>query len=84
MTVATEWTEEARECVRDVLADRTLKGERRVDAILAALGYLEIDEVYPNRTHAEVERVEAYGLEIGVDANGYAARVAFPLGADVA
>lgn len=82
MSAGGEWTEDAKECVREALADRKLKGEARVEAILSALGMLEITEVYPRRAHAEIERVEVYGLEIGIDANGYATRVAFPLGAD--
>ena len=82
MKAGGEWTDEARDLVREVLVDRKLRGEARVSAVLDALGMLEIHEVYPRMTHAEIETVEVYGLEIGLDANGYATRVAFPRGAD--
>lgn len=43
----------------------------------------EIEIAWPNRTRVEVEQVEAYGLVLGVDANGEACRVEFPWGAGV-
>jgi hypothetical protein len=41
-----------------------------------------VDEVWPRQTRCEVERVEAYGLTLGLDANGDACRVEFPYGAE--
>jgi hypothetical protein len=36
-----------------------------------------------NTTHAGIETVELYGLEIKVDSNGWASEVTFPAGAEV-
>lgn len=68
--------------IRAILDDRKLRGEARVEA-LAALFDPFVYEVYPMKTHVEVEQVTVYGLELGVDANGYASRVLFPDGAEI-
>ena len=70
--------------VREILANN--RGASRL--VLRALAeYVEsfqlISEALPRNTHAEIGQVEAYGLELGIDANGYATRVRFPYGAHV-
>lgn len=57
---------------------------KTLDAILDACAEaLSVSEVEPGKTHAPIETVHAYGLVLGVDANGYAATVEFPHGAVV-
>jgi hypothetical protein len=72
--------------VREALVGKT-KRDEQVEAIVALIeGIDRVDfvyEVYPDRTRVEVEQVEAYGLTLGVDANGEACRVAFGYGAYV-
>lgn len=70
------------EAIAEVLADRSLKGESRVDALAALLGEGPVYEVWPRKTRVEVRMVEAYGLKLGLDANDEACRVEFPWGAD--
>lgn len=59
--------------------------ERILDA-LAENGFL-VDGVMSTvgiqRTHIPIEYVEAYGLEIGVDANGYASEISSCWGLEV-
>lgn len=67
--------------IREILADNR-KTEDKVAALVAYIeGFELIDEAYPRNTHAEVEQVRIYGLDLGIDANGYASRVTFPDGA---
>lgn len=57
---------------------------KKIEAIMDACGSaLTVSEVAPHKTHAPIETVQAYGLTIGIDANGYAASVEFPDGAEV-
>lgn len=78
-------SEEIAEQVREALKG-TSKRDEQVEALVALILGREQDTtvyaVYPRRTRAEIERVNIYGLEIGVDANGYACRVGFPDGAE--
>ena len=55
---------------------------RKAEAVVRYFEPAEITEAFPNNTHAAIETVEAYGLSIGVDANGYASKISFPYGAD--
>ncbi len=74
-------TAEAIGDVVEILGRRGMSREERARAILEyALSELYV--AYPRKTHAGVETVEAFGLTIRVDANGYAAEVHFPNGAD--
>ena len=70
--------------VREALVGKT-KRDDQVEAIVAFIeaetGFDFVYEVYPDRTRVEVEQVEAYGLTLGIDANGEACRVNFPYGA---
>lgn len=63
---------------------RTSKAER--DAVVAEIVqrvlHLPIFEVEVIGARMPVETIEAYGLEIHLDANGRAARVVFPDGAE--
>lgn len=70
--------------IREALVGKT----KRDDQVAAMVAFVEAEdkidfvwEVYPDRTRVEVERVEAYGLTFGIDANGEACRVNFPYGA---
>lgn len=70
--------------IRDALVGKT----KRDDQVAAMVAFVEAEnavdfvyEVYPDRTRVEVEHVEAYGLTLGLDANGEACRVNFPYGA---
>lgn len=67
--------------VRGILDNRSLRGEARIAALVALLDPV-VYEVWPRKTHAEIDSVEAYGLSIGLDANGYACAVEFPYGAE--
>jgi hypothetical protein len=70
--------------VRDALVGKTKRDEQVAAIVELIEGEAEVDfvwEVYPDRTRVEVEQVEAYGLTLGVDANGEACRVNFPYGA---
>lgn len=70
--------------VREALVGLTKRGDQ-VAAIVKLINSLsdleDFYEAFPHSTFVEVERVEAYGLEIGLDANGDACRIAFPYGA---
>lgn len=67
--------------IREIFADNR-KTEDKISALVSYIeGFERIDEAYPRNTHAEVEQVEIYGLDLGIDANGYACRVTFPDGA---
>lgn len=69
--------------IREILAENR-KVEDKVRALVEYVeGFGLAYEAFPRNTHAEVEQVEAYGLNFGIDANGYAARVTFPDGAIV-
>ncbi len=70
------------ESIAELLADKSLRGEARVIALADLLDAGPVFEVWPLKTRVEVEQVEAYGLTIGLDANGDACRVEFPWGAD--
>jgi len=77
--------EELAKRVREALVGKT-KRDEQVAAIVELIkdgegGFDFVWEVYPDRTHVEVEQVEAYGLTLGIDANGEACRVNFPYGA---
>lgn len=70
--------------IRDALVGKTKRDEQVAAMVAFVEGEKEVDfvyEVYPDRTRVEVERVEAYGLTIGLDANGEACRIEFPYGA---
>jgi hypothetical protein len=71
-----------RDDIAEILNDRKLRGDARIDA-LEALFDPEIYEAWPHKTRVEVEQVQAYGLELGLDANGEACRVTFPYGAQI-
>lgn len=61
-----------------------MSSRKRSEKLAEILDYFEpekIHDVVVRNTHAAIERVEMYGLEIGVDANGYASEVHFPDGA---
>lgn len=70
--------------IREALSGKAKRDEQ----VAAMVAFVEAEnavdfvyEVYPDRTRVEVERVEVYGLTLGVDANGEACRVNFPYGA---
>lgn len=75
-------TDDLRESIAAVLADRSLRGEARIDALAALLDDDPLFEVWPRKTKVEVREIEAYGLKLGLDANDEACRVEFPWGAD--
>lgn len=56
---------------RDALADQILEALESEGLLTCG----EIETVGIRWTHVPIETVEAYGLVIGVDANGYAAEV---------
>lgn len=56
---------------------------KKIDRILELLDPADVYAVAVHNTHAGIEMVEAYGLKISVDANGYAAEIEFPDGAVV-
>lgn len=78
------------EGLADDIAD-ALKGcTKRADQVAAMVKFIEgcldleaVKTAWPHMTYVEVEHVQAYGLEIGLDANGDACRVEFPYGASV-
>lgn len=74
-----------REYAREVLAETLPKSaHKHIDKILDRLGVPEATRMVEIvGARVEVEEVDAYGLTIGVDANGNAARVYFPHGAEV-
>jgi hypothetical protein len=79
-------TEELAEAVREALKGNS-KRDDQVAAVVELIAAREAErfvwEVYPLAgKHVAVETVEIYGLTIGVDANGYASRVAFEIGAE--
>lgn len=67
--------------VRGILA-KNRKAEDKVRALVSYIeGFSVVWSVVVKNTHAAIETVEAYGLEIGVDASGHASEVTFPDGA---
>lgn len=68
----------------DVMAIMTQRGLSREQRAARIVEYFAgpVHEVWPRNTHAAIETVQAYGLRIGVDANGHAAEVHFPDGAE--
>jgi hypothetical protein len=79
-----EWTDEAREQLLDILP-KSQHG--KIDRILTALDPGATQPILSVETvgaRIEVDRVQTYGLEIGLDGYGNAMRVDFPYGAEVA
>jgi hypothetical protein len=68
--------------VLEILQRRGLDKPKRAAEIVRYFAG-PIYDAYPRNTHAGIEAVEAYGLRIDVDANGYASAVHFPDGAEV-
>lgn len=75
-----EERDEAREWLTELLPKAAHK---KIDAILDYIAPESVREVEIVGARVAIERVEAYGPEIGVDANGNAATVRFPYGAEV-
>jgi hypothetical protein len=69
------------EAVESIIASRAVPRSGKAKAIVEYFAG-PVHEVWPRNTHAVIETVEVYGLRIGVDANGYAAEVYFPDGAE--
>lgn len=72
---------------REVLADRTLKGEDRITALIECVGRLHenLASVDMRNCHVPVEQIEYNGgdLVLNIDANGHVESVAFGYGADL-
>jgi hypothetical protein len=86
MTMNTDDLTELETAVLEALKGCTTQAAR-VEAIVGLIAAREAERfvwaVYPVAgKHVAVETVTIYGLEIGVDANGYASRVAFVDGAE--
>ncbi|MCX5119239.1 hypothetical protein OG992_18800 [Micromonospora sp. NBC_00362] len=82
MTAPTQtWSAEARQFLTETLP----KGaHKHIDEIVSWFGYADNpSELTIPGARVPVEIVEAYGLSIEVDANGNAATVTFPHGAEV-
>lgn len=56
---------------------------KKIDQILDYFAPEVVAEVEIVGARVQVERVEAYGLRIGLDANGNAVTIEFPYGAEV-
>lgn len=78
MTGLTYKNDDNREWLADLLPK---SAHKHIDEILDYFEPERITQVEVLGGRVRVERVEAYGLEIDVDANGRATRVAFPDGA---
>lgn len=75
------WTHEAREFLTEKLPKAAHK---QIPEILSYFGQVDVPrEVAVVGARVPVEIVEVYGLSIEVDANGNAANVVFPHGAEV-
>lgn len=73
----------AEDDIRSIFADNRTN-EARIRALVEYVdGYAETWSAWPKKARVQVEQVEAYGLVLGVDANGDACRVDFPRGADI-
>jgi hypothetical protein len=80
--------DDGRETLAGELED-VLRGKaKRADQIEALVEFIQareqdatIYDAYPCNTHAEIETVNIYSLQIGIDGNGHACRVTFPDGA---
>lgn len=69
---------------REWLADLLPKAaHKHIPAILAAFAPERVEWVEVTGARVVVEMKYAYGLALGIDANGNAATVGFPYGADV-
>lgn len=75
---------DAREDDRAYLAELLPKGaQRHIAAILDYFMPTQVDAVDIRGARVAVEEVAAFGLVVEVDANGNAATVRFPHGADI-
>lgn len=75
-----EWSDETIAEVERLI--RTTRGTReRAEVVCAYLAPEVIDRVDVNGGMIVVETIEAYGLKIGLAANGDASEVSFPRGA---
>lgn len=80
MSMSERYGDEAEE-VRSILTDRSLKVDERVEQILFYfLGGAPSETVEIVGARCPVEKIEAYGLAIELDANGNAATVRSPYG----
>lgn len=81
MSTETAWSAEAREFLTETLP----KGaHKKIDEILSYFGMVDaVTEVAIVGARVAVETADVYGLSIEVDANGNAATVGFPHGAEV-
>lgn len=75
-----EPTDDNREWLAELLPK---SAHRHIKAILEYFAPGTVTEVEAVGARVQVERVEAYGLRIGLDALGRAVRVEFPDGAEV-
>lgn len=69
------WSQDKRDNVAD-----------EIEAALSEAGLLFEDEpevIGIRSTHVPIEEVEAYGLVLAIDANGYAAEISSPLGLEI-
>lgn len=78
---AKEWRAEQLEWLLGVLRKRGAHADK-AEEILDYFTPECITDVAVHRAHVGVGKIEAYGLIIDVDANGYAAHVHFPYGAE--
>lgn len=78
---AKEWRAEQLEWLLGVLRKRGAHADK-AEEILDYFTPERITDVAVHNTHAPIRQVDAYGLLIYVDANGYAAHVHFPCGAE--
>lgn len=76
-----EWRAEQLEWLLGVLRKRGTHAGKAKE-ILDYLTPERITDVAVRNTHVGVGKIEAYGLIIDVDANGYAVHVHFPYGAE--
>lgn len=77
---ATTETNDGREWLLDLLPK---SAHKHIDAILRKFTPEVVHEVEVVGARVQIEQVEAYGLSIGLDANGNAVTVGFPYGAEV-
>lgn len=73
-------TDDDREWLTELLPK---SAHKHVDAILRYFREDPVSEVEIVGARVEVERIEAYGLIVGLDANGNAVSIRFPYGAEV-
>jgi hypothetical protein len=79
-TTSDDDAQDAREWLTSLLPEGA---HRHIDTIVDFFGAMTAHEVEVVGGRVPLERVSAYGLDIRLDANGAAAAIRFPYGAEV-